>query len=87
MGKKEIASLISGSLILIYHSRETGPSPNSTFNPLPDYSKSIKYSYHQLMQKKINDLELKRSHLHSLWLKIFSQHGKCAVLMMFHCVK
>ena len=42
-GEKEIASLISDSLIFIHHNREMG----SIFNPLPDYSKSIKYSYHQ----------------------------------------
>ena len=33
-----------------------------------------------MQKRKINNLELKRSHLHSLWLKIFGQHGKCAVL-------
>ena len=43
-GKKEIASLISGSPIFIYHSREIS-------NPLPDYSKAI--SYHQFNTRKL----------------------------------
>ena len=32
----------------IHHSREMG----SILNPLPDYSKSIKYSYHQFYARK-----------------------------------
>ena len=71
-GENEIASLISGSLISIHHNREIS-------NPLPEYSISIKYSYHQFGAIKINNLELKRSQLHLLWLKILSQHGRCAV--------
>ena len=40
------------------------------FKPLPDYSKN-KIFISSILCKNINNLELKRSHLHLLWLKIF----------------